>query len=58
MIACELKREEIVETLANDQKTNFVLEDSTNKTALFYAISNKAKASGEKYVRILLQKCP
>lgn len=58
MIACELKNEEIVETLANDNRANFLLEDSTNKTALLYAINNKSKASGEKYVRILLKKCP
>lgn len=46
MIACELKKEEIVDKLANDPNINFMLEDATNKTALFYAISNKFKASG------------
>jgi hypothetical protein len=58
MIACELKDELIVETLANDKRTNFLMEDATNKTALLYAINNKSKTTGEKYVRILLDKCP
>jgi ankyrin repeat protein len=58
MIACDLKNEEIVETLSSDKRTNFLLEDSTNKTALLYAINNKSKATGEKYVRILLEKAP
>jgi ankyrin repeat protein len=46
MTACELKNEEIVETLCSDKRTNFLLEDTTNKTALLYAINNKSKATG------------
>jgi len=54
MIACELKDETIVEILANDKRTKFLMEDATNKTALLYAINNKWKTTGERYVRILL----
>lgn len=58
MIACEMKNEEIVEILVNDKNINFTLEDFRNKTALFYAIANKHKMTGEKFVRILLKKYP
>lgn len=58
MIACDGKKEEVVDILVKDKNIDFLIEDNRNKNALYYAIYNKNKIMGEKYVRILLQKCP
>lgn len=58
MIACEKSSVEIVETLIGNSSMNFHLEDSRKKNALFYAIDNKNKERGEKYIRLILARCP
>lgn len=58
MIACEGNTLEIVETLASDPDINFKSEDSSKKNCLFYAIENKNKEKGEKFVRAIIQNSP
>ena len=58
MIACERANIEIVETLVNSEGMNFMLEDSRKKNVLYYCIDNKNKEKGEKYIRLILIKCP
>lgn len=58
MIACERVNIEIVKTLIEDKNMNFALEDQRKKNALYYAIDNKNKEKGGKYVEMILEKSP
>lgn len=58
MIACEKTNVEVVEVLVKDKNMKFHLEDTYKKNALYYAIENKNKEKGEKYVRLILDQDP
>ena len=58
MIACEGNSEETVGILTSDADIDYWLQDNRKKNALYYAIENKNKERGEKYIRMILGRCP